>query len=414
MKTAFGSILRRKRELANFTRTSLAELVQLHPSYLSRLEAGTRKPSRDVTLSLAEALQITGPELDEWLTAAGYAPMPLLSMVRGATRARGGTLHQLNALGPPRRPEQWATWLDSLGLDELTVGRLMKAMENGDRETRRTIANAISKMFLVATRQFESKVHTAVIPAATENRLVATHIAQRMILSAIGEAANAGISRIVLILAPDARERLFTTLKDVCQFGIGLTVDLEYCLQLSPDGLGDAILQAESIVGSEPFAVLLPDDVVRSRSGRVGQRNTTFDLITALNDAPNASLLAVSQVSRPKLSQCGATVVGEATHPSILLPVEKLIEKPGPMIVASLPPATLGVVGRFLLQPTVFRSLQELRKKNTKPLHLTTALEGLRQSGELIYALEVRGGRYDIGEMLGQASEMIDSVTQRI
>ena len=88
--TEFGPMLREKREAAGMSRHTLAERVGMDASHIYRIEKGGRRPSRESALALAEALGVRDVALDGWLIAAGFAPTPLLGMVRGAVRTRGG------------------------------------------------------------------------------------------------------------------------------------------------------------------------------------------------------------------------------------------------------------------------------------------------------------------------------------
>lgn len=409
-QSIFGQTLRSRRELRGLSRKKLAELGQIHVSYLSRLEGGSRQPSREIALLLGEILQVNGPELDQWLVAAGFAPIPLLGMIRGAARARGGTHH--HPVSPTVAPPlYWAHWLESLGLEEVTIGRLLTAMENVNPEKRHRMAEMVSGTFATLTRQLETKVRLAVIPAAKENRLIGGHIMDRMILRSIGEAASAGISDIILVLAPH-KEPLFATLKEISQSNFGPPINLQLRLQASADGLGDALLQAEELVGDNSFAVLLPDDVIHAPANIEVQGRTLSDMITAFDEVNSGHLLAVTNVNRSKFSQYGVVVVRETESRSKLLLTEKLIEKPKSSDLFSLPGKALGVVGRYVLRPSVFTALRKLQEEGVKPLDLTTALEAMREAGELIHSFELQGVRSDVGEVLDRAAEMIETATK--
>ena len=85
----FGDILREARLEKGWSQRELAHQAGLDASYINRLESGDRQPGRDAALVLAGALSVDEANLDHWLTAAGHAPMPLLTQVRGAVRTRG-------------------------------------------------------------------------------------------------------------------------------------------------------------------------------------------------------------------------------------------------------------------------------------------------------------------------------------
>jgi UTP-glucose-1-phosphate uridylyltransferase len=95
----------------------------------------------------------------------------------------------------------------------------------------------------------------------------------------------------------------------------------------------------------------------------------------------------------------------EAIHDG--LTVLQLIEKPEPTHAISHSAHAKGIVGRYLLQPAIFDALRELKGREEYPLHLTAALELLREAGQRVYAFELRADRQDIGEVLGQANEVM-------
>ena len=405
----FGEILREKRELHGISRKDLAKLAGVHVSYISRLESGSRLPSRETALVIGELLRL-GPELNQWLMAAGFAPVPNLNLVSGASRTRGGT-HHFPTTQPLAGSLHWTYWLQSLGLEEVAIERLLRAMENVGPQRQRELAKTISGTLALITRQLETKVQVAVIPAAKENRLIGSHVTQRMIFRAITEAANAGIPNIVLVLAPNMQP-MFEALKEMCEVTLRPPVNLKLCVQSSTDGLGDAVLQTEDLVEDSTFVVLLPDDVVHSRLDVQAQGKIMLDMISALNHEHGGHVLAVTSIDRSKLSRYGVAVIRETDSTSELLFAKKLIEKPGADDMLELPARTLGVVGRYVLQPSIFSALRHLEEDGNRPLDLTTALEVERQRGVDICCYELKGTRYDIGEVLGRAAEMIETATK--
>jgi UTP--glucose-1-phosphate uridylyltransferase len=413
--TNFGSYLRLAREALGLRRESLAQKVNLHPSYIYRLEVGNRRPSREVLLSLAEALEITSGQLNKWLQVAGFASLPVLAMMQGAVRARGGQhRHQAKIEPSAGTTARWATWLEAIGLQDSTVARLMRAMDIADPAERREASKIVSRTFISVTDRLESLVRTAIIPAAKENHLIAPHVMQRMLLRSVSEAASAGISNVVLVLAQGMVEPIFTPIKEAFQMAIAPNLNLQYCLQSSPEGLGDAVLRAEEFVGNEPFAVLLPDDVVQRRTSHAPYVSELHDMVQALEELDGANLVAVTAVPRSKMPQYGVAVVSKQGETRRRwLPVAQLIEKPDSAQTIPLSVTAFGIVGRYLLQPAIFDKLRELKKKEARPLHLTVALEHLRQGGHQVYSFELKGIRQDIGEVLGQATDLIYTATDR-
>ena len=405
--------MRAAREALDLGRGTLARKVNLDPSYIYRLELGNRRPSREVLLFLAEALGVTGEQLNKWLQIAGFAPLPLLSLMQGAVRARGGQHRQQTEAEPnDGGTARWASWLETINLQEATIGRLLRAMDMANHSERLDAAKVVSRAFFSVIDRLESSIRTAIIPAAKNNQLIAPHVMQRMLLRSIGEATTSGMSNIILVLAPDMVEPIFTPIKEALELATASNVNLQYCLQSSPDGLGDAVLLAEEFVGNEPFAVLLPDDFVQERASRGPRTSELRDMVEVFNDLDSANLVAVTSVRRSMLPQYGVAFVSDqADENSPCLPVTQLIEKPSPEHIMPPSVTAFGIVGRYLLQPAILEKLRELKNEEARPLHLTVALEHLREAGHDVYSYELKGIRQDIGAVLGQATDFISSAT---
>ncbi len=406
----FGMLLRQAREAAGMTRDALAASVSLDASYIYRLEVGDRRPSRDAILAFADALHVEGEAVNKWLLAAGYAPMPLLTRVRGAVRTRGGRSRvkpgevHLENMGAPNM----AGWFEAMGLQESMIGRLIRAMDSAGKNESEEAAQVISRTILRVAESLEAPVHKAVIPAAGgHHRLLASHVMQRMLQHVIGEAAESGISEILVVLPPGTEERLFDPIKEALSIAIAPALKLHAVEQPVPLGLGDAILQAESFVDGRPFAVLLPDDVVQPRIGRSTSSQELSRMMQSASHLNGASLLAVAQVTKSKMSQCGVARLAPKEALPDVYPIQQLIERPDSSHAIFRSNRAFGIVGRYLLQPDVFPKLRKLKAKNVSPLHLTDALDELRQQGQALFAIELKGARQDIGEVIDQAKDLI-------
>jgi len=408
--TQFGPILRAKREAAGMSRHALAGIVGMDASHIYRIEMGGRRPSRESALALAEALGIKDDALNSWLVAAGFAPTPLLGMVRGAVRTRGGARSPAvrGTASPAWDSARWARWLEAMGLQESMIARVMQALERKTQVESLEVARAISAAFSRVAQTLEAPVRKAVIPAAgADHQLVAPHVMQRLLLRSIGEAVESGIADILLILAPGQAALLHAPLKEALAMSVAPVIHLECARQPEPAGLGDAVLLAEEFVGAEPFAVLLPDDVMRARIGRGPYPQSLRRMMDALIRVTGAHLIAVASVKKSKKTRCGVARLGRSeTHPDIL-PILQLVEKPKrshPLVRAR---NSYGIVGRYLLQPTVFAALRKLKSAGPARLELTDALEALRREGEIICAIELSGKRDDVGEALTRAGDLI-------
>lgn len=407
----FGQLLRQARETAGLSRHVLAQRVGFNTSHIYRMEVGDRRPSRESVLVLAEALDLDDKTVNEWLIAAGYPAAPLLNVVRGAVRTRGAIQRPTEKKvtdSAGRDTARWTGWLEAMGLKEATIRRLMMDMDKISPLKQKEVATMVSTTFSRVTEALETPVHTAVIPAAGgQHRLLAPHAMQRLLLRVIGEATDSGISKIILVLAPGTIESLYTPIKEALDMAVVPSIKLSYCEQAKPEGLGDAILQAEMLVGKEPFAVLLPDDIVQKRIGRTvhpRELHRMMDIFKQLNDA---YLVAVTPVSKSKMSNCGIAKVDTKEIIPKIYPIVELVEKPGSSHPIFSTENVFGIVGRYILQPDIFGPLSELKEKGQHPVELTDALEHLSQARGKIYAFELEATREDVGEVLGRASELI-------
>jgi UTP--glucose-1-phosphate uridylyltransferase len=157
--------------------------------------------------------------------------------------------------------------------------------------------------------------------------------------------------------------------------------------QVQPLGLGHAVLCARPLVGAEPFAVILPDDLI---DARVPVMRSMVELY-ARN---RASVVAVEEVDLSRVHQYGVIKPGKA-HGDVHAVVD-LVEKPK----AEAAPSTLAVVGRYVLSPRVFDHIASGADGRTGEIQLTDGIRGLL-AHEKVLAYEFDGDRYDCGSKLG-------------
>jgi UTP--glucose-1-phosphate uridylyltransferase len=167
-------------------------------------------------------------------------------------------------------------------------------------------------------------------------------------------------------------------------------INFAYVRQGEPLGLGHAVLVARELVGQEPFAVILADDVIDADPPALKQMMDVF----ARLDGP---VLAVERVPRDTVSSYGIV----ATDPDARLGegiyrVLDLVEKP-PRAEA---PSDLAIIGRYILTPDIFPALATIRSDRTGEIQLTNGLRELLKSRP-VYACEVSGVRHDTGNKLG-------------
>lgn len=157
--------------------------------------------------------------------------------------------------------------------------------------------------------------------------------------------------------------------------------------QPKPLGLGHAIWCAAKLVGKQPFAVLLPDVLVKSKHGCLKQMMDVYN-------SQGGNVIAVEDVPRDQTDKYGIVDVGHARGK--LMPVLGLVEKPRP----AKAPSTLSVIGRYILQPEVFRHLSAFERGAGGEIQLTDAMAKLigRQP---FHALRFEGKSYDCGSRSG-------------
>jgi len=407
----FSKSLSSERERRGLSREELAARASLNPSHIYRLETGARRPSRETVLALADALEVDNATLELWLAKVGYAPLDLAVNFRPVVRVRGATLRSGRNVGPASSLDTAtvARQLEAIGLKESTVRRLVEALASSGLATQRRVSTALSSTFSRALAVVDCPVRTAVIPAAGgQHRLLAPDLMQRLLVSSIREAADCGIIDVVLVLAPGTADTLYSTIRNAMNIAAGPMLHLTYCEQGKPDGLGDAVLRAEEAVGTEPFAVLLPDDTALQGLGRKVQA-LLGQMIAVSQQYQGSHLLAVTSVPRTKMAHCGVVKVQTAAEQQVAARILHLAEKPSPTDQhISADRDLLGIVGRYILQPSVFGPLRSLRAQGRRPVELTDALEQIRREGGDLWACELKGNRHDVGELVSRTGRMIE------
>ncbi len=175
------------------------------------------------------------------------------------------------------------------------------------------------------------------------------------------------------------------TLKEIRE--ISELTRITYTRQKQPLGLGHAVLCAKNLVGIEPFAVVLGDDIIDSAKPVIGQ------MIDVYKEFPY-SILAVERVPREEIYRYGV-IKGEKVREG-LYRVSGLVEKPSPHKA----PSDLAIIGRYILNPGIFEALEMTEPGRGGEIQLTDAISKLLDR-EPVYAYEFEGIRYDAGDKLG-------------
>jgi UTP--glucose-1-phosphate uridylyltransferase len=171
-------------------------------------------------------------------------------------------------------------------------------------------------------------------------------------------------------------------------------VNCVYVRQGEALGLGHAVLCARHLVGDEPFAVILADDLIDAKVPAIKQMADAY----AKN---GGSVVAVQNVDPSETASYGIV----SAEPAIrrLARMTGIVEKPRPEAA----PSTLGVVGRYILSPRIFEHLQVTRAGAGKEIQLTDAIGRLLRE-EPVYAYEFEGRRYDCGTKLGYLEATVE------
>jgi UTP--glucose-1-phosphate uridylyltransferase len=167
-----------------------------------------------------------------------------------------------------------------------------------------------------------------------------------------------------------------------------------YTRQSEPLGLGHAVLCAQPVVGNQPFAVLLADDLIDSEP-------PTIAAMAALFEKEGCSLLAVEDIPREQTGSYGIVSVDDPQ--SDVMQVRAIVEKPAPKDA----PSTLAVVGRYVLTPAIFAALAAGKPGRGGEIQLTDAIAALLPR-ERVLAMRIGGRRYDCGSKLGYLKATVE------
>jgi UTP--glucose-1-phosphate uridylyltransferase len=161
-----------------------------------------------------------------------------------------------------------------------------------------------------------------------------------------------------------------------------------YTRQQRPLGLGHAVLCAKELVGDEPFAVFLADDLILAKTPVLQQMVEVFA-------ETQGNVVAVMEVPREHTQRYG--VLDIASDDGRLVAVKGLVEKPAP----SIAPSNLSIIGRYILEPAVFAHLERTERGAGGEIQLTDGMLKLLGAGRPFHGLRFEGRRFDCGDKLG-------------
>ena len=225
-----------------------------------------------------------------------------------------------------------------------------------------------------------------------------------LIQYAVEEAVQAGITELVFItgrgkraiedhfdkaaeieaeLQARGKRELLKSVQDI----IPKQASCTYVRQPLALGLGHAVLCAANVIGDEPFAVILADDLIDAKPSAIQQMIKIYRV-------HQCSILGVQKITRQETSQYG--IVKSRVLAPKLHAITGIVEKPKP----SEAPSTLGVVGRYILTPRIFHHLRKVKPGAGGEIQLTDGIASLLKE-EKALAFEFDGTRYDCGSKLG-------------
>ncbi len=177
--------------------------------------------------------------------------------------------------------------------------------------------------------------------------------------------------------------------------------DLSYVRQKEAKGLGHAVLMAKELVGDEPFAVILPDDVIDAPVPCLKQMIDVFEQV-------QGSVLATMIVEGPAISAYGVLDGSPLRSNPRIIEARSMVEKPK----LEDAPSKNAIIGRYILTPAIFELLENLTPGAGGELQLTDGIKGLLKT-EKVYGYTFDGTRHDAGDKLGMLKATVDFALKR-
>ena len=232
-----------------------------------------------------------------------------------------------------------------------------------------------------------------------------------LIQYAAEEAVASGIKELIFIIgrtknvimdhfdsAPELENELIAknkkNLLKLVQKIVPKSIDCFFVRQNKPSGLGHAIHCAKNIVNNEPFAVILADDLIKSRKPCLKQ-------LTDIYYEKESTVVALEKIKKSESSKYG--IIEYHSKHKGLYHIKSIVEKPSPKIAKS----NLAVVGRYIFTPEIFTKIEKVRPGNGKEIQITDAIADLMKN-QSIYGYIFEGKRFDCGSKLGYLQATIE------
>jgi UTP--glucose-1-phosphate uridylyltransferase len=201
------------------------------------------------------------------------------------------------------------------------------------------------------------------------------------------------------LLETRGKKDLLATVRNISDM-----IDISYVRQKEALGLGHAVLRARELVGEEPFSVILSDDVIDSEVPCLRQLLDVYEFygapVVALMEVPKENISAYGVVDAEPVSHLGTQ--------NRLYRIRNLVEKPK----AAEAPSNLAIIGRYVLTPEIFRSLEAVEPGSGGEIQLTDGLKHTLRSRP-IYGYRFEGTRYDAGDKLGFLKATVEFALKR-
>jgi UTP--glucose-1-phosphate uridylyltransferase len=236
-----------------------------------------------------------------------------------------------------------------------------------------------------------------------------------LIQYAVEEAVEAGIEHVIFVIAEGKEaiaehfgsntradayvlEKDDAALREQVQRPASLA-RFDFAMQDAPRGIAHAVACARRFVEGEPFALIFPDDLILARRSIVSQ------LVDAYGQC-GGSVIAVHDVPREDIPQYGIVDPVDGANPARL---RRVVEKPA----IEDAPSTLGIVGRYILSPTIFEHIDRTPPGKNGELQITDALMSQIAAGEPVCGFQYEGVRYDTGRPAGYLVAQVAAALQR-